>query len=521
MNDRTISKRERYFLIAASAVIFLLPFILVGIKENIFMDEALSLTCTNLSPEEFQSIDGWSGTPDAFFTMIFGTSQPFQYRQVYLNATEDVHPPFYFFLLHTVSSFFPGRYSLLFPVVINAVFGVGILWMFHGILHLLIKGEEARMVCCLFLLVSAALWNDLSFLRMYVMSGFFVTALTYLLLSLDQKPKYYKIRLFLIIFLGIMTHYHFLIYLFGIGVVYLIVLMRRREYDLIRESILVAVSGILLSVVSFPAIFRQILSSKRGVEAQVNILELGTYPGRILFFLRSFGEDFFGVGWFAAVVIVITGMILIYLFRRGKERFHEKVLLVLFPQIFFFILVSLTVRFSSLRYMYPIYPMFLILCCVVVYYTTVRIRGMERHSVKILAGFVLAASLFSFFSNRFPHLYRGDAQKREVLSGYRDLDCIYLYAEEGEYAALYADCEEVKLYKTLTVMKLYSDTSVNEDLAEKERLMIVIDDGWFYQSNDPAEVIRDFCEEHDLPANVTEIGKFSNDTRTYLCSKGE
>ena len=35
----------------------------------------------------------------------------FDYASVYYNQTQDVHPPLFYFLLHTVCSLFPGSFT--------------------------------------------------------------------------------------------------------------------------------------------------------------------------------------------------------------------------------------------------------------------------------------------------------------------------------------------------------------------------------------------------------------------------
>lgn len=54
-----------------------------------------------------------------------GADERFDYASVYYNQTMDVHPPLYYFILNTVSSFFAGSFSKWYGIGINlAIFPI-------------------------------------------------------------------------------------------------------------------------------------------------------------------------------------------------------------------------------------------------------------------------------------------------------------------------------------------------------------------------------------------------------------
>lgn len=93
-------------------------------KEGFFLDEIYSYGLSNSSYVPFLSwLHGGEQVangklPEAVFTqseflnyVAPQGSTRFDYASVYYNQTQDVHPPLFYFLLHTVCSLFPGSFT--------------------------------------------------------------------------------------------------------------------------------------------------------------------------------------------------------------------------------------------------------------------------------------------------------------------------------------------------------------------------------------------------------------------------
>lgn len=78
-------------------------------KKNFFhLDEALTFTLTNNKDginisDEYKNT--WRPGIDYYRLLTVSSEDKFNYKQVYINQTEDVHPPLYYFIIHTISSF--------------------------------------------------------------------------------------------------------------------------------------------------------------------------------------------------------------------------------------------------------------------------------------------------------------------------------------------------------------------------------------------------------------------------------
>ncbi len=49
-------------------------------------------------------------------------TERFDYKGVWKNQAKDVHPPFYYVIIHTICSFFPEQYSKWFGIIPNIIF---------------------------------------------------------------------------------------------------------------------------------------------------------------------------------------------------------------------------------------------------------------------------------------------------------------------------------------------------------------------------------------------------------------
>ena len=519
---------EHLFLIVLSLWMVILTFCLIESKENIFMDEALSYrrACATLPDSDYEFYQT-QDDPAEFFQHFFSVNEPFQYDAVYRNEAVNVHPPLYYYLLHTICSLFPGHFSLLFAGVINAGFAVGTLWALYGILRLLIASRKVRAVLCLLYTLSPGVWNNLSYLRMYVMLGFWVTALTWLfLVALKGQIRFYRLRLFLCVYCGILTHHHFLLFLAASSLTYLIILILRKDRATIFRYICIILSSSICALISFPPMIAQILHSDRGQEAQQNILAWREYLPRIRLFLQYSGMDLFGsahrIVFFLFLICVI--IVLWDFFRKGNQlaEYSPSALCILvLPIFFYFAAVSISASFTSTRYLYAIYPLLLIIFWLFLYYAILVLLPAHCIAVPILFFAATLLTTAAFRCASFPYLYRGDAAKRESLLPYSETDCLYLVQAENMYVDYFTDYMELSMYGSATVVNAFDTGSPASAFSDREQLVLVTDEGYFYQSNNLQAEIMDFCIRNGLPSHIMDLGKFSSETHTYICSREE
>ena len=82
-------------------------------KEGFYEDEIATYglsSCPNALGRKDYEIT-WKSGKDYENLLIVNENTRFSYGMVYDNQVRDVHPPLYYFLIHSLESFFPGIFS--------------------------------------------------------------------------------------------------------------------------------------------------------------------------------------------------------------------------------------------------------------------------------------------------------------------------------------------------------------------------------------------------------------------------
>ena len=127
-----MTKKFRIPIILFALLLFELIFALFwgSKKEGYYIDEPWSYGLANSYYQPFLQNDDtymkqWQ-EPDFYYDyVVVNEGEAFSYDSVIYNQANDVHPPFYYILLHTICSFFVGTYSKWFGLVLNLVFYIG------------------------------------------------------------------------------------------------------------------------------------------------------------------------------------------------------------------------------------------------------------------------------------------------------------------------------------------------------------------------------------------------------------
>lgn len=320
----SLMKREwRTVLIYIIAIIAMITIILC--KNNYHIDELFSFSLSNNASGWLNFEDGKVYRSDDLFTgnLAAQSGRLFDYRSVWNNQANDVHPPLYYMLLHTICSFTPNKINVWQPAIINFLFAVLTLYMANRIFILFaVQGKpdstKYKILVDLSLLLLALLpgiLNNVSFFRMYVIAMFMVTWVTFLMLTLVKSmfnseviKNRYWIELIIASSLSALTHYYCIMYLVLIESIVFIYLLRHKKF---REVVLQVVSaGIAagVSIAIFPGMIKHVFSSGRGNEIRDNFAGVtgNTYWSQIKSFYMFVNRELFGklLGVFILGIIV-------------------------------------------------------------------------------------------------------------------------------------------------------------------------------------------------------------------------
>ena len=342
-------------------------------KQGFHEDELYSYYSSNRTAGLFTPDNTWVDTAEitAEFTVL--PAERFRYGLVHTVQSWDVHPPLYYDLLHTACSLTPGLFSKWQGIAVNLAAYIAVFFLLFLILR------ECRLsfrLRALFLLVWAVHPLTVSaamFIRMYLWLTVWVLAC--LLLHLRLLRGMTKLRMagvMAVNFLGFLTHYYYVIWLFFTALTVCVFwflqktedteatemstrLMRILRYGLCHAASLAA------CVLIYPACLRHILRGYRGQEAVGAFFSVGDWGRRIAFFGGLLNDYLFSgtlpVFLFLFIVLALAG-------GRRDRRFKLSTILVAVPAGGYFLVVSETALLlgnTSNRYLMPVDPLFLLL----------------------------------------------------------------------------------------------------------------------------------------------------------------
>lgn len=341
-------KRERkssiiHYLLFGVICLQILCFVLTFVfnKQVFHEDEFFSYALANSSGRPFiygskvQVCDNYNSweTGDSFRYYI-RTKQDttFDYANVWANQNADTHPPFYYALLHTISSFFPEKFSWWWGFLLNlALFAVTQVFLYKWSKRFA-KSEYAGLAVCIFYGFTIAALNTVMFIRMYEMLTMFVVMLVYFgSKAADADKLSFKKHLLpvsLTILGGALTQHTFLIFAFVFTVFYCLFELCKKRF---RNMFLFGIAsfvGAILSFAVFPASVKHMFYNyEYSTEIQPELQSF--YAEHILvkemtgYDLPLMHENPFTYITILGLIIIVIMVPLLFLFRkelRLKER---------------------------------------------------------------------------------------------------------------------------------------------------------------------------------------------------------
>lgn len=386
-------------------------------------------------------------------------NERFSYDRVYYNQTQDVHPPFFYFLLHTVCSLFPGKFTKWFCIGINLVcFSVTVLLIYQFSCKIFRKSwfSVIPSICYGF---SIGAIDTIVYLRMYML----LAMLCMLFLRLSQK--YWRAHRFrrssliyigITVFLGMLTHYYFAIFLFFTYICYLLFLsLQKRKREVVSYSVTVLI-GIIASGLAYPAMMTHIFSGYRGKEALENATLIDELQQKAQNYLEIINNELFGGYFWVTMLGIVIALLICFLFhkysirikpeengwklyftKRESERKGKTPTIYLsknFPDSFavgvvsvgYILAIAMLTTVQEDRYIFCVYPMLIIALCAIIWKIIgYLMRNWIVYSVALVI--ILASNALSFLSGGVSYLYKDDGDAAVAINKfYSSYDCIYV-----------------------------------------------------------------------------------------------
>lgn len=185
----------------------------------------------------------------------------FAYDSVYYNNSKDVHPPFYYMVLHTICSFFPDVYTEWFGFGLNLVLFVLSQMLIYLIVKKMTNMEFPALMAVILYGFNQGGIDTYIFIRMYAMSTFFLLMCIYLhvlLLKSEKKKNKIMVCLCLVTFFGGMTHYYYLIAAGTVSACFCVYYLIKKQYKFLAQYAILLLASVAAVIIVYPYALTQL-----------------------------------------------------------------------------------------------------------------------------------------------------------------------------------------------------------------------------------------------------------------------
>lgn len=412
----------------------------------------------------------------------------FDYETVVRNQSEDVHPPLYYFVIHTVCSFFPEQFSKWFGLLPNVLFFIMTQIVLYLIMKTLTNNSAFAIVPVIIYGFSVGAINTVLLIRMYMMQSFWILLQLYIHIclcnSLECGTKLKKNLLLIATYAttlaGFMTQYYFVIFAFFLSAGYFIYqLLQKRWIHLFKYA--VAMFGALATgYIVFPSCYEHILGNgERGQEAFAN-MSSANFSAKLKPFWDYLNTELF-MGSLNVILVILLLIIVIMTIRHyihisiSKDHSNYKFSFVLrkasndlaitisqnqilvsiisIACIGYFCIVAKISSLEADRYIFPIYPV-VVMCA---YFTFTKVMSLcVKNSTFVNAAIVciaLTGNVVQYSNKSVEYLYSDLGSYYQMIADDYGGNTAALYVTFGDWSYVYNVPLFEKYEKTYCVAK--------------------------------------------------------------------
>lgn len=512
-------KRKKIITAAAFLILLLLQLSLLfyygGRKSGFHEDEFYSYYSTNKTAGLFVNDRQWLSRDSFRNDFVVLEGERFRYQVVKQMQSWDVHPPFYYYILHTVCSLFPGVFSKWLGIGVNAAAYIPCFCLLAYLVYRCMaeEGQEGlsneekeknrgysiflAFAVCLFWGFSAAVISGVMFIRMYQWLTLFVLLIACLHVRAIKKKDFgfrFLLPVALTVFFGFMTQYYYIIFHFFMGVGMCFLFLRHKR---IKELFLYAVScaaGLLAAILYYPSSMAHIFRGYRGTEAVSEFGNAGNTLDRLRFFLGLF-DDYVLNGWLCVwlLCICLAGLTLFWQKKKSagepeslrvwkEPGTKQAVFLLLFSCAGYFFTVSKTALLlgeTSNRYQLPVYGILLFLILYFLYALLMPL--IKKDKGRRAAGVILAAAVLltdgaALKGGKVFFLYEEEKQIMEYVKENKDVPVVVFYNEASPDNVWRLSDELMEFPEVYLASQGNSDKITDDKITTSSRLLVYVAD---------------------------------------------
>ena len=370
----------------------------------------------------------WRSSDEANDYLTIQPKDALNYGMVYYNQSRDIHPPLFYFLVHTVSIFFVGHFSKYIIFSINLIFMILSLWTIKNIFEKLDKKHLIVPALILYGFSMGAI-STVIFQRMYSMLNFFV--LMFISANIDIIKKDFDIdkklwnKLTWIVLLGFWTQYYFCIVAGVVAVLVLIGVIRKQgkqgAITYILKYLKMAVIGVLL----YPLSINHIFFSYRGVGKAEMARGFGE---KLVEYLNMIGYSF-SIPVLAIAICLILLVMAVAVKSVNDKKVDKNALgagTIIFSVICYVcVIVKVSPELQDaniIRYIMCVLPL-IIISILLLIDTVIKNKNVLKYS---LVGISLVISVYGLMFSEPAFLYKGYAKYLEIAEENKEDKFVYV-----------------------------------------------------------------------------------------------
>lgn len=496
-----------------------------GRKAGFHEDEFYSYYSTNKTAGLFVEDRTWQERDNFRNDFVVLEGEQFRYNIVKQMQSWDVHPPFYYYLLHTVCSFFPGVFSKWLGIAVNLIaFVPSFFLLFYLVKETLGMRKKQSFAyafaVCLFWGFCAAVISGVMFIRMYQWLTLFILALSCLHVRAWRREKFgvsFYLPLGFIVFFGFLTQYYYIIYHIFLGAGFCFLLLKSKK---IKELFLYAGTcavGLSAAILYYPSSLSHIFRGYRGTEAVSEFSNAENTLGRLRFFSGLFDDYVMNGTLSIFLLIVCLGWLTVFYKKKTGHVLEEKkdskikqlIGLLLFTAAGYFFTISKTALLlgeTSNRYQLPVYGILLFL---LIYFAAKPIellfgKYLKGKKLPVIAAVVvlLIIDVTALCQNKVFFLYEEEKEIMAYAEENKDVPVVVYYRDDSDLN-VWRLSDELMVYPRIYLANQNNEEPITDEvITDSEKLLVYVAD-----KDDKEKCLENLLLSNENLSSYREVAK--------------
>lgn len=414
-------------------------------KQGFHEDEYYTYYSTNRSLGLYQPDREWQDRQVVLDEFVVKKGEGFNYGLVKLVQSWDVHPPFYYFIFHTICSLSPGVFTKWTGIITNLIAFSLSFFLLYLLMEELKVSLWTELITLIFWGMNPQTVSCNMLIRMYawLTAAIFACALLHVRLIRNyaggkkELKKYFLTAILPIMvcsYTGFLIQYFYIFFFVSIGFASTVYMLFVKK-DIKTSALYVGSCAVSLglAVITYPSCLSHMFGGYRGGDAAGSLFDMANTWMRLAFFTGLFNDFVFGGGLIAVFFLLLVGILLKFgrgskAKDRGKMPSPEWIILIC-GSLGYFLLTAksaLLVGAASNRYEMPIYGLLIFLIFADAHYV---LKDYDNMGFRYMFAAVVLALLVKghIYDHRVLFLYPEDKEKITYATNNQDATAVVMF----------------------------------------------------------------------------------------------